>query len=196
MIADGQPGVGPGNHKPADNQHHRIILQRKQGTEHHRHQRGKNDLPLILKPVDKAGAEQAAQRVGESDKKGVQQAVGNARPLAGKQRRQPVAEAKKADRLKEIHHHQHEGSSAVFRRPDLFKGSTFALRFPGVRDMLRRRRDATAPLHLTHHRVRIRMATFHLQPAGRLRQFFADDPNDQRTQCAKDNHPAPAAQAE
>lgn len=82
VIADGQPGVGPGDHKAADNQHHRTILQGEKGAEHHRHQGGEHDLPFVLEAVNKAGAEQAANRIGEGNEKGVQQAVGYACALA------------------------------------------------------------------------------------------------------------------
>lgn len=69
-----------GDHKPADHQQNRTVLQGKQGAEDDGHQRGKDDLPLVFKAMHEAGAEQAAQRIGEGDKEGVQQAVGDAGP--------------------------------------------------------------------------------------------------------------------
>ena len=165
VVADGQPGVGPGDHKPADHQQNRAVLQGEQGPEDDSHQRGEDNLPFVLKAMHEAGTEQAAQRIGEGDKEGVQQAVGDAGPLTGEQRRQPVAKAEEADRLEEVHHHQHQGALPILQRPDLAEGAAFDDALRRMR-MLRRRRQAAAGFHLTHHRMRLIMPPFAFQPAS------------------------------
>ena len=165
VVADGQPGVGPGDHKPADHQQNRVVLQSEQGAEDNGHQRGEDNLPLVFKAMHEAGAEQTAQRIGEGDKEGVQQAMGDAGALTGEQRRQPVAKAEETDRLEEVHHHQHQGALPILRRPDFAEGAAFDDALCRMR-MLRRRRQAAAGFHLTHHRMRVIMPPFAFQPAG------------------------------
>lgn len=79
-------------------------------AEHHGHQSRENYLPFVFEAMYEAGAEKAANRVGQRNKERIQQAMGDA---DGKAVRAASYQNQRSRLLEEVHHHQHDGAFAV-----------------------------------------------------------------------------------
>ncbi len=178
-----------------------LRLEGEQHAEDAHPRRRPHELPLALDPVGEGDGQQRAERRGDGDDEGVEQALAQLDAgLLRDQRRHPGGEAVEAEGLEELEHAQHQRAGAIRLHPDLGE-APLVLHVHGVALHRRRQRGpAEVGLHPRLHgardRVRLRQPPVLDQPARALGHLAAQHPDEHRPHRADRHHPAPAVDAE